>query len=215
MDSFVMFGLTGGIASGKSTVAKRWKSRGLPIFDADVAARSVVEKGKPGLDEIVRQFGLWVLDDNGCLDRKKLAQVVFSDPKKMVDLENIIWPKILEEAESFKEQVKKDNHPIACYEAAILIERGHADLYRPLVVVWAPEPVRISRMVKRDGFTEEQARLRLSAQTSDSERNAAADYLISTDKPKADTLMIIDGVLDHICRKASIDPERYGVTSVY
>ena len=134
---FVLFGLTGGLASGKSTVAAYWRSRGLPIIDADEVAREIVEPQSPGLAEVVATFGAGILQRDGSLDRKSLGSLVFADPELRKKLEAITHPRIALETRRRATALEAEGEPLACYEASLLVERGLQESFRPLVVVAA------------------------------------------------------------------------------
>ncbi len=207
--SFLLFGLTGGIASGKSTVAKRFRERGLVVIDADQVARDVVAKGTEGLAEIVAAFGPEVLDEEGSLDRKKLASIAFADESKRKELEAITHPRISMESMRRAQQARAQGHPLACYEAALLVERGLADAFRPLVVVSASEKIQVERAMKRDGASEEEIRARIRAQLPMERKVEAADYVIENEAGLDALIARADEVLDTICRSQGIDPSRY------
>ncbi|WP_437311523.1 dephospho-CoA kinase [Sorangium sp. So ce388] len=194
----VLFGLTGGLGSGKSTVAARFRAQGLPVIDADALAREVVAKGTEGLDEVVRAFGPEVLLPDGSLDRARVAAVVFADPGKRRQLNAIVHPRItaitLERAAALEAQ----GEPLACYEAALLVENRVVDAFRPLVVVAVPEAVQIARAMARDGATEDEVRARLAAQLPLSSKVAVADYVIENSGDRAATERQADGVLASI-----------------
>src|SRR5262245_60436500 len=118
----LVFGLTGGMASGKSTVAARLRALGVPVIDADQVARSVVEKGTPGLAAVVEAFGGEVLLPDGSLDRGKVAGIVFADPAKRRALNAITHPLIAAESARRVSEISTRGEPIACYEAALLVE---------------------------------------------------------------------------------------------
>lgn len=206
---FVLFGLTGGLASGKSSVAARWKSRGLAIIDADETARDVVAPGTSGLTEIVAAFGPEFLLANGALDRKKLAAVVFADRGARKKLELITHPRIAAAMLARAGELEAADEPLGCYEAALLVEGGFAELCRPLVVVAADERTQIARAMTRDKLSEAEVRARLSAQLPLSAKVAAADHVIDNDGDLASLVRKADDVLDAICQKAGIDPARY------
>lgn len=207
--SFLLFGLTGGIASGKSTVAKRFRERGLVVIDADQVARDVVAKGSEGLAEIVAAFGPEVLDEGGSLDRKKLAGIAFADESKRKRLEAITHPRISMESLRRAQEASAQGHPLACYEAALLVERGLVDAFRPLVVVSAREEIQIERAMKRDGASEEEIRARLRAQLPMERKVEAADYVIENEAGLDALIARADEVLDTICHSQGIDPNRY------
>ncbi|WP_437960882.1 dephospho-CoA kinase [Sorangium sp. So ce119] len=191
----VLFGLTGGLGSGKSTVAARFRAQGLPVIDADALAREVVAKGTEGLAEVVRAFGPEVLSPDGSLDRARVAAIVFADPDRRRQLNAIVHPRItaltLERAAALEAQ----GEPLACYEAALLVENRVTDAFRPLVVVAVPEAVQIARAMARDGATEDEVRARLAAQLPLSSKVAVADHVIENSGDRAATERQADEVL--------------------
>jgi dephospho-CoA kinase len=190
-----VFGLTGGIGSGKSTVADRFRATGLPVIDADRIAREVVEPGTEGLRAVVDAFGPSVLTADGALDRAALAAIVFGDDEKRRRLNGLLHPRIA--ARTFERTAALDaaGERLACYEAALLVENGLADAFRPLVVVSAPEDVQVARAVARDGSTAEQALARIRAQLPLQEKVRAADYVIDNGGARQATLRRADEVL--------------------
>lgn len=190
-----VFGLTGGLASGKSTVATRFRARGLPVIDADQLAREVVAPGSPGLDEIIEVFGIQVLRPDGSLDRAKLADRVFASPEDRRRLNAIVHPRIGALTLARTQELADRGEKLACYEAALLVENGIVEAFRPLVVVAVPEEVQVARAVGRDGCTEEQARARIAAQRPLADKVAVADYVIVNDGTRADTERKADEVL--------------------
>src|SRR5271155_4114768 len=128
-----LFGLTGGIASGKSAVAARLRAFGVPVIDADDVAREVVASGTEGLRAIVAEFGDGVLDAVGALDRKALGRVVFADDVKRKRLNAITHPLIGKRTRERAAELDRAGEPLACYEAALLVENGAQDAFRPLV----------------------------------------------------------------------------------
>ena len=206
---FVLFGLTGGLASGKSSVADRWKARGLAIIDADQTAREVVAPGTSGLAEIVDAFGQEMLLPSGALDRKKLGAVVFADAKARKKLELITHPRIAAAMLKRAGELESQDEPLGCYEAPLLIEGGFADLCRPLVVVAADEQTQIARAMTRDKLAESDVRARLKAQLPLAAKIAAADHVIHNGGDLGALIRKADDVLDAICKGAGIDPGRY------
>jgi dephospho-CoA kinase len=204
-----LFGLTGGIASGKSAVAARLRQRGLPVIDADQLAREAVALGSEGLAEVVARFGESILLPDGNLDRKKLGREVFGDDEKRAALNAIVHPRV--SALTFKASAKlrDDGEPLACYEAALLVENGLSDAFRPLVVVSAPEDVQVARATARDGSTPEEARARVRAQTPLAEKVRAADFVIENVGSLDDLHRRTDEVLAAICAKVGVGVERY------
>jgi len=206
---FVLFGLTGGLASGKSSVAARWTARGLPIIDADVTARQIVAPGTPGLAEVVAVFGPQALLPDGSLDRKKVGALVFADREARKKLELITHPRIAARMLERAGELEAAEEPLGCYEAPLLVEGGFADLCRPLVVVAADEPTQIARAMARDHLAEDEVRARLKAQLPLSAKVAAADYVIDNGGDLGALIQQADDVLDAICRQAGVDPGRY------
>ena len=204
-----LFGLTGGIASGKSAVAARLRARGLPVLDADALAREVVTAGSEGLAALVEAFGSEVLTAAGELDRKRVADVVFTDPAARAKLNAIVHPRIGALTAQRTSGLAARGEPLACYEAALIVENGLADMFRPLVVVSAPETLQIARTRSRDGATEAEARARVSAQMPLATKAAVADILLENAGTLAELAQKADAMLDRICALQSLDPSRY------
>ena len=204
-----LFGLTGGIASGKSTVAARFREVGLPVIDADLLAREVVAKNSDGLAEIARALGPSVLTPDGELDRKAVAALVFSDASARTKLNAIVHPRISAETAKRAMALAQQGEPLACYEAALLVENGLADAFRPLVVVWVPPDVQLARAMARDGSTEAEARGRLAAQTSLEEKLNAADIRIDNSGTLEEGRNRADSALRDVCARLGVDSSRY------
>ncbi len=168
-------GLTGGIASGKSAVSDRFGALGVPIIDTDLIAREVVEPGHPVLGEVVAAFGPEVLDDEGRLQRRKLREIIFSDPEKQDLLEGILHPAI---RAIVRQRVAEVVAPYCMVVIPLLVESGHFDWLNRVLVVDVPTEVQIERLVQRDDVTPEQAQDALSAQASRGERLSIADDVI-------------------------------------
>lgn len=204
-----LFGLTGGIASGKSTVAARFREVGLPVIDADLLAREVVAKGSEGLGAVARELGPSVLTAEGELDRKAVAALVFSDAGARTTLNAIVHPRISNETAKRAMALAQKGEPLACYEAALLVENGMADAFRPLLVVWVPLDVQLARAMARDGSTEAEARGRLAAQTSLEEKLKAADIRIDNSGTLEEGRNRADTALREVCARLGVDPLRY------
>ncbi|MGK4004825.1 dephospho-CoA kinase [Sorangium sp. So ce1036] len=194
----VLFGLTGGLGSGKSTVAARFRAQGLPVIDADALAREVVARGTEGLAEVVRALGPEVLQPDGSLDRARVAAMVFSDPDRRRQLNAIVHPRIAALTAERAAAIEARGEPLACYEAALLVENRLADAFRPLVVVAVPEEIQVARAMARDGATEAQVRARLAAQLPLADKVALADYVIDNAGERAATERQADEVLASI-----------------
>jgi dephospho-CoA kinase len=203
------FGLSGGIASGKSSVAARWRVRGLPIVDADVLAREVVAKGSEGLSELACAFGPGVVGPDGEIDRAGLARIVFGDPGARRTLETITHPRIIRAGAERIEALGRTGAPLICYEAALLVERGRVEELRPLVVVTAPERARIARAMARSTMSEDEVRARIRAQLPLEDKVRVADFVIENDGDIAALEPRADDVLDAVCQRVGVDPSRY------
>jgi dephospho-CoA kinase len=170
-------GLTGGIGSGKSEVARLLAEQGAYVVDSDVLAREVVAPGTPGLAAVVEEFGPGIL--NGAeLDRAALAEIVFSDPGARERLNAIVHP--LVGAAAAEAYARAPEGAVIVHDVPLLVEAGMVALFDVVVVVDAPEDVRLERLVRR-GLTEADARARMAAQASREARNAAAGYVVTND----------------------------------
>lgn len=176
-----LIGLTGGIASGKSTVARILREAGVAVVDADTLAREVVAPGTDGLREVVASFGTEVLAADGGLDRGKLAAVVFGDQAARERLAAITHPRIaLRSAECIGDAMKTAA-PYVVYEAALLVETGAYKAMSALIVVAANEATQQARAVARDDTTAKAARARIAAQLPLTAKTSVADYVIDND----------------------------------
>ena len=174
-------GLTGGIGSGKSTVAGVLASLGATLVDADVVAREVVEPGTPALAEIAERFGPGVLAPDGTLDRPALGRVVFGDPAALRDLEGITHPAIWRRTAELVAAAPAD--AVVVHDMPLLVEKGMAGEYHLVVVVAASEEVRLRRLVDQREMAETDARARIAAQADDDARRAAADVWLPNEGP--------------------------------
>jgi dephospho-CoA kinase len=207
-----VFGLTGGLGSGKSTVASHYRQRGLPMIDADALARAVVARGSPGLAEIESAFGAEMLRD-GALDREKLAALVFANPEARQRLEGITHPRIQALRDARLHELEALGEPLVGYEVPLLYEKGLEATLRPVVVVSVPEALQVERAQRRDRATPAMVRARLDAQLPLHEKAARADYVIDNSGPLPETLVVADGVLRKICTELGVDPARYFATT--
>ena len=204
-----VFGLTGGLASGKGVVSARFAARGVPVINADELARAVVVRGSDGLAAVVETFGASMLDTRGELDRRKLAGRVFGDPVARKQLERITHPRIQRLMQKRVDEFGRKGQPLVCYEAPILVEVGSVEHLRPLVVVAATEAHQIARAQMRDGMSETEAKRRIAAQLPLAEKTKVADFVIDNDGSLAEAEAEADRVLDAICERFAIAPGRY------
>ena len=196
-----VIGLTGGIASGKSTVAAELRDLGAPIVDADQLAREVVEPGTPALAEIERAFGPEVLDTDGRLDRRRMGEIVFADPDARRTLNAIVHPRIAEAGQEAVAAHAAAGARIVIYEAALIVENGLHHALDGLVVVAAPEDVQIERLIAREGLDEESARARVAAQLPLADKIAVADHVIDNSGSPARTREQVRQVWDRLERE--------------
>lgn len=176
----ITFGLTGGIASGKSTVTKTFRYLGIPIVDADVVARQIVEPGTVGLQAVVFAFGKEFLQSDGTLNRTKLGARVFADKKELDICNKIMGPLIVDESAAQIKKLHDDGAPLVGYDAALICEMGNSKKYRPLIVVHCPSDTQIDRLMSRNNLTRAEAMYRIEAQMPVEKKKALADYLIDT-----------------------------------
>lgn len=200
-----LIGLTGGIASGKSTVARRLVQHGAVLIDADVLARKVVEPGTPALQRIHEEFGDSVLRSDGSLDREKLGALVFHDEAARAKLNAIVHPAVRELGEKLKaEAVAADPNVIIVHDIPLLVEAGRADEpFDMIVVVEAPKKTRVARLVDERGLAYEHAVARVESQASDEERRAVADVVIDTNVSLANTMGQVDDLWMQISKARS------------
>lgn len=196
--SIVVFGLTGGIASGKSTVARRFAERGLAVIDADQVARDVVVPGSEGLAAVVEAFGKEILTSEGTLNRAALRARIAADPQARRLLEGILHPRISAETMARVAALAERGVALACYEAALLVENGLADGFRPLVVVAAGIDTQRARLMARDGMTAEAADELIATQLPLQDKVAVADFVIDNDGSRRALVTRADEVLDAI-----------------
>lgn len=175
-----LIGLTGGIAAGKSTVARRWAENGAIQIDADQVAREVVEPGTVGLNTIVKHFGAGVLTESGELDRKELGRLIFSDSSKRELLNSLLHPLIKERTKSLLAELPSDS--IVVYNVPLLVEAAVDHPFDLVVTVEAPEDEQIRRLVQTRGLSESEARNRIAAQAKPVERAARADRILNSNQ---------------------------------
>ena len=193
-------GLTGGIASGKSTVSARLCELGAVVVDADLLAREVVAPGTPGLAAVVAEFGAGVLSADGSLDRPALGAVVFADPLRRAALEAIIHPLVRAAGAELEAGAGTDD--VVVHDIPLLVEAGRAGDFDAVVVVDVPVEVQVERMVRDRGMTEGDARARIAAQATREERRAVADHVIENTGTLEDLLSRVDEVYSELRRAA-------------
>ena len=208
--SIIRVGLTGGIASGKSTVSALLAEHGAVIVDYDQLSRNVVAVGSVGLRQVVETFGEKVLSEDGSLNRPALGAIVFADPAARRRLEGIIHPLVEEAARRVDEEAcAADEQVVVVHDIPLLVETGRADEFDTVVVVDVDPAEQVRRVVERDGRSEEDAWSRIRAQASGQERLDVADVVIDTGCSLEDLPHEVDRAWDHIlgCGKSG-GPQR-------
>jgi dephospho-CoA kinase len=199
-------GLTGGIASGKSTVARRFTELAVPVIDADDAARTVVAPGRPGLAQVVDRFGARVLAANGELDRRALRNLIFSDPQLRRDLEIILHPLIRAD---MQQRAAAARGPYLVLAIPLLVEGGSRDGVDRILVVDADEATQLERLMARDASTLDQARAILSAQASRASRLNAADDVLVNSGTVSELRQAVDRLHERYLRLAGSRPPEH------
>ncbi len=185
----MIIGVTGGIASGKSTVARAFAALGVPWVDADDVAREVVEPGEPALAEIAERYsrekGLQILQEDGSLDRRALREIVFADPAERQWLESVTHPRIRQRLVAQLERLQAEGAPYVLLVSPLLFESGQSEMADRCLVIDVPESVQIARTAARDDVDEQQARAIVAAQMPRDERLARADDVIDNSGDEA------------------------------
>ena len=192
--NLALYGLTGGIGSGKSTVATMLRERGVPVLDADVFAREVVEPGTRGHAEVAAAFPE-VIGADGAVDRKKLGARIFDNPADRARLEAITHPRIHERALEEGRALERAGHRVVFYEASLLVETGRYRDFDGLVVVTASEEQQIARVQARNGVSREQAIARIQAQLPLEEKRRVATHVIDNSGDLEETRRQVDELL--------------------
>jgi dephospho-CoA kinase len=192
-------GLTGGIASGKSSVAGRLRHHGLLVLDADLVVRALYRPGAAGARAVAERFGVQFLDDEGGVHRARLAAHVFSDRVALEALNALIHPLVLAEQAAWYSALERAQTRIGVVEATLLVETGGRDRFEILVTVSAPEELRLARAASRDpGIDVEELRARMRGQISDAERERVADVVIHNDGDRAALVSAADDLASRL-----------------
>ncbi|MEX2588670.1 MAG: dephospho-CoA kinase [Chitinophagales bacterium] len=173
-------GITGGIGSGKTTVCNIFKSIGVPVYNADKRAKTLMETDEALIGKIKGLFGNNIYNDKN-LNRKQLAEIVFNDAEKLKALNALVHPAVGKDALHWQEKMEKAGHPYTLKEAALLFETGSYKALDKIIVVDAPEKLRIQRVMKRDTVSEKEVRARMDKQWPQTHKNELADFIIHND----------------------------------
>jgi len=172
-------GLTGGIASGKSTVSKMLEAAGAKIIDADIIARQVVKKGSPAWEKIILCFGNGVLGNDGEINRAFLGNIIFNDEGKKKQLNAIVHPYVMEKTDGLIRRIRRENpDSVIVLDVPLLMETGMDRGLSDVIVVWVPEKIQLERLMKRDHLSETDARSRIASQMSIEEKRRKATMVI-------------------------------------
>lgn len=197
----LVIGLTGGIASGKSTISSILKAVGWPVIDADLIARQIVMPGSKGLEQIVNRFGPQMLNSDGTLDRKKLGKTVFDDPKKLSDLDKIEHPLIQEAIDSQLDEFKKQHLPVVVLDVPLLFETGMDEECDLTVLAVVDQATQLKRLMKRDQISKMDAVKKISSQMSLKEKMQRADVIIDNngtlEQTRSKVAELVDRVSQH------------------
>jgi dephospho-CoA kinase len=183
----VVIGLTGGIASGKSTVAKMFRAHSIPVIDADEIAKAVVVQGTSTYKNIVQAFGKQVLQEDGEIDRAKLGAIIFNDEQQRNTLNQIVHPVVRKEMLMQRDQYIKEGVSAVVLDIPLLYESNLMYLVEKVLVVWVDQQTQLQRLMKRNNFLQEEARARIHSQMSLEKKKEMADYIIDNTGSIEDT----------------------------
>lgn len=183
----MIIGLTGGIATGKSTVSALLREKQIPVVDADLIAREVVEPGKTAYEEIVKFFGQEILHWDGQIDRKKLGEIVFSDEEKRQALNAIVHPQIRKEMIRQAMEAQEAGNKLIVMDIPLLFESKLQYMVDRIVLVYVPADIQLARLIERDDIDEQQALKRIRAQWPIEAKKAEATYLIDNSGSREQT----------------------------
>lgn len=199
----IKIGITGVIGSGKTTIANILKGLKIPVIDADEISRNLTRKGTPVFKKVIETFGNEILNTDGELDRKKLAEIVFSNPKKRKLLENIIHPAVKAERSKIINELKRKNINIVALDIPLLFEAGMDKEVDFIITAYADENTLFERVRKRDGMTFEEFSKRLKNQNSLEEKMSKSDFVIDTRKNVEELKIELSEIINKISSKST------------
>ena len=191
-------GLTGGIATGKSTVAKLFESQGGAVIDADAISHAITRPGEEGYFKVVSHFGNLVIDEKGFLNRLKLADIVFKNPEKKTELESLLHPIIQARVQEAKANYAIQGKKFCFYDVPLLFEKKLQSQFDFVVTVWCDEEVRLQRLMQRNGLEREAAELRIRQQMPQSLKISESDYCIDNSGSEQSLIHIVNRFLAQI-----------------
>ncbi len=203
----IIAGLTGGIASGKSTVSGFLSDAGARIIDADKIARTVVEPGTPAFNDILSFFGSAILKPDGQIDRDRLGDIIFNDPGKKTRLDAIVHPRVFEHAARMIAEIAAHApEAVVIMDVPLLLETGMEKELAEVIVVYVPEPIQLERLMKRDGIGESAAMARIRSQMPIEEKRKRATIVIDNSGSQKDAQRAAQQVFARLQRKAGRSP---------
>jgi dephospho-CoA kinase len=201
------FGLTGGIASGKSTVARMFAELGARIIDADRLGNELIRQGLPAYEEILQHFGPRILDRSREIDRKRLGAIVFRDPKKLQELNAILHPRIIEGVELLAGEFQsRDPQSVVIADAALIYEAGIAGQFAKVIVAWCRPEQQIQRLVSNTGLSRQDAKRRIASQMPTDEKRRRADFEIDCSKSLDETRRQVGALYPKLTRLTKRQP---------
>lgn len=196
-------GLTGSIATGKSTVSEMFRRKGAEIIDADHIAREVVEPGTEGLARIVREFGHGMLDEEGKLNRERLGARIFQNPAEREKLNRLLHPLIVDCMRAKTEKIKKEKDPdLLIWDVPLLIEGNLTQWVEAVILVYTPKEIQLERLMKRNALSKEEAEKRILAQMDIEEKKKYADYMIDNRGTLSETERQVDQLWKQLISKS-------------
>ncbi len=199
----VVVGLTGGICSGKSTVAAMFQRLGATVIDADQVAHELVEPDRPLFEAVVSAFGREVIGTDGRIDRRRLGALVFADPEARRRLEELLHPPIIRECERRIRQAEVSGSTVCLVDAALLIESGWYTRCDEVILIEASEAVRLDRLVRSRGLSRDDAMLRIRSQMAQQEKRRHADFIIRNDGSREETERQVRTVWEQLAARRS------------
>ncbi|MDV2885897.1 dephospho-CoA kinase [Alkalihalophilus pseudofirmus] len=193
----MLIGLTGGIASGKSTVSNWLSEHGYPIIDADKIARDVVEPGMGAYEAIVGQFGREILFEDGTINRKKLGSIIFKDEKKRSELNQIVHPAVRREMLAQKDRYEAEGHETIIFDIPLLFESNLFHLVDRVMLVYVDKQTQLNRLLDRDQAGSEDAKARIASQLPLEDKKSRADYIIDNSGSLEETFQQLKNVIQH------------------
>lgn len=199
----LLVGLTGSIATGKSTVSEMFRRKGAEIIDADQIAREVVEPGTEGLERIAREFGPGILDDEGKLNRERLGARIFQNPAEREKLNRLLHPLIVDCMRAKTEKIKKEKDPdLLIWDVPLLIEGNLTQWVEAVILVYTPKEIQLERLMKRNALSKEEAEKRILAQMDIEEKKKYADYMIDNRGTLSETERQVDQLWKQLISKS-------------